>query len=181
MIRNYSFDAGVVSIPVPTENRPPISPGTTSVVMDFGTFDLTIPTAPNGAPSTMPIVLGEMSIPIGNQSYPDSISLVLGTRTVRYDDGLPDQPKPNWPEFRLAVLASPALLRITSQAPAILVANLTEVAWRLDTEPERFFDFASIWNAIATIAQPTTLEISQLNAIAAATHIPFVLNDDGLL
>lgn len=180
MIRNYQFNAGTVSIPVPAENRPSLTPETTSVVMDFGTYDLSILNPPTGCPSTIQIALGEMPVPISDEEYPASINVPFNTRTVRYDDGVPEPATPNWPGFRLAMMQSPAFLRIAN-ASAPLFVMLNSVMWLIAIDPTKLQETALIWNQLATIAQPTESEISALNAIAATNQIPLQLNESGMI
>jgi hypothetical protein len=90
---------------------------------------------------------------------------------------------PDWRSFRSALVMSSAYGRITghnNQTLAILPV-LVNVAFLLDSDASRAVEFAGLWNAIATIAQPTSQEITALNAIASANNIPFTLNEQGLI
>jgi hypothetical protein len=78
---------------------------------------------------------------------------------------------------------SSAYGRITghnNQTLAILPV-LVNVAFLLDSDALRAVEFAGLWNAIATIAEPTTEEITALNSIAATNNVPFQLNSEGLI
>lgn len=90
-------------------------------------------------------------------------------------------PQPDWASFRFALLTSTHYVRITSAAPSAYVSLLTNVAFLVDAQPEKLIELAGVWNAIATIAQPTETEIAALNAIGTATHTPFALNETGLM
>ena len=90
---------------------------------------------------------------------------------------------PDWRSFRSALVMSSAYGRITghnNQTLAILPV-LVNVAFLLDSDASRAVEFAGLWNAIASIAEPTTQEIAVLNAIASADNIPFTLNEQGLI
>lgn len=97
---------------------------------------------------------------------------------------MPDAPVvPDWRSFRSSLVMSSAYGRITghnNQTLAILPV-LVNVAFLLDSDASRAVEFAGLWNAIATIAQPTSQEITALNAIASANNIPFTLNEQGLI
>jgi hypothetical protein len=90
-------------------------------------------------------------------------------------------PAPDWAAFRLALVQSSAYLRITSAAPNALVALLTNIAFLIDSQPEKAVELAAIWNAIATLANPTSEEIAALNTIGTVTNVPFALNASGLM
>jgi hypothetical protein len=90
---------------------------------------------------------------------------------------------PDWRSFRSALVMSSAYGRITghnNQTLAILPV-LVNVAFLLDSDASRAVEFAGLWNAIASIAEPTTQEIAVLNAIASADNVPFQLNAQGLI
>ena len=90
---------------------------------------------------------------------------------------------PDWRSFRSALVMSSAYGRITghnNQTLAILPV-LVNVAFLLDSDASRAVEFAGLWNAIASIAEPTTEEIAQLNVIASANNVPFQLNSTGLI
>lgn len=90
---------------------------------------------------------------------------------------------PDWRSFRSSLVMSSAYGRITghnNQTLAILPV-LVNVAFLLDSDATRAVEFAGLWNAIATIAEPTTEEITALNAIASANNVPFQLNAEGLI
>ena len=95
----------------------------------------------------------------------------------------PAEPAPDWRSFRSSLVMSAAYGRITghnNQTLAILPV-LVNVAFLLDSDATRAVEFAGLWNAIATIAEPTAGEIEALNAIALDHHVPFQLNDQGLI
>jgi hypothetical protein len=94
---------------------------------------------------------------------------------------LPDAP--DWKSFQTAITTSSAYMRIcghNGQTLAIL-PTLVYVCSLIESDPSRAAQFAGLWNAIATIAEPTTEEIASLNAIAAASNMPFTLNSLGLI
>jgi hypothetical protein len=97
---------------------------------------------------------------------------------------MPEPPTvPNWRSFRASLVMSSAYGRITghnNQTLAILPV-LVNVAFLLDSDALRAVEFAGLWNAIATIAEPTTEEITALNSIAATNNVPFQLNSEGLI
>ena len=93
------------------------------------------------------------------------------------------EPVPDWRSFRSSLLMSAAYGRITghnNQTLAILPV-LVNVAFLLDSDATRAIEFAGLWNAIATIAEPTSQEIDSMNAIALDHNVPFQLNDEGLI
>jgi hypothetical protein len=94
---------------------------------------------------------------------------------------LPDAAaEPDWPAFRLAMLQSPAFLRIAN-ANAALFTILNSVMWLIASDPDKALETALVWNQLSAIAQPTEVEIAALNAIAADADVPLQLNSSGLM
>lgn len=101
-----------------------------------------------------------------------------------FEEGYDDAPiVPDWRSFRNALAMSAAYGRITGYNNQTLawLPLLVNVAFLLDADATRAVEFAGLWNAIATIAEPTSEEITALNAIAAENNIPFTLNEQGLI
>lgn len=90
---------------------------------------------------------------------------------------------PNWDQFRAQTLIHSAYLRIVTHNPITLTLNTVLVAllWDLGKHPQMFPDVINTWNAIAIEAQPTPAEIRVLNQIAVVCHMPFRLNEFGLM
>ena len=88
---------------------------------------------------------------------------------------------PDWRSFQTAITVSPSFMRIAGHNGQTLtiLPTLVYVCSLIESDATRAVQFAGLWNAIATIAEPTTEEITSLNAIASASNVPFQLNSAG--
>ena len=90
---------------------------------------------------------------------------------------------PDWRSFQTAITVSSAFLRIAGYDGRTLaiLPTLVYVCGLIESDATRMIQFAGLWNAIAAIAEPTTEEITALNAIASINNVPLLLNSAGLI
>lgn len=93
------------------------------------------------------------------------------------------QSQPNWVQFRAQVSMHSAYLRLVVSHPQNGVLNdlLVPLLWGVGNEPELLPEVAAIWNAMENNVALTETEILQLNAIAAACHVPLRLTESGMM
>jgi hypothetical protein len=90
---------------------------------------------------------------------------------------------PDWRSFQTAITVSPSFMRIAGHngQTITILPTLVYVCSLIESDATRAVQFAGLWNAIATIAEPTSDEITALNSIASASNVPFQLNSAGLI
>jgi hypothetical protein len=93
---------------------------------------------------------------------------------------VPPQATTDWVAFRQAVVQSASFKRIV-EMDLVVFTLLNSVMWLIASDPSKAIETVQYWNQLAALAEPTAEEIAELNAIAAEHHVPFVLDEDGMM
>jgi hypothetical protein len=92
----------------------------------------------------------------------------------------PLEPNADWPAFRQTIVRNTGFKRIV-ECDLVTFTLLNSVMWLIASDPSKAVETVQYWNQLAALAQPTAEEIAELNAIAAEHHVPFLLDEDGMM
>lgn len=97
----------------------------------------------------------------------------------------PEEPvtQAKWDQFRSQILVHPAYFRIAghNSQTQVLNSSLVWLMGEIGQNPTILSSVISVWNGIASAAQPTKAEIEALNQVAINAEMPFRLNESGFM